>query len=82
MNIVWISTDLFSQHPHVLGNSRPVMPMAPDAFGDFSFLRIWHVDHVCLGVWFRSFVQFEDSCLGDIFISSVIIYVFSVVNVI
>jgi hypothetical protein len=39
MNNVWISTDSFSQHPHVLGNSRPVMPMAPDVFGDFIFLE-------------------------------------------
>jgi hypothetical protein len=37
--------------------------------------RIWHVDHVFLVAWFSSFVQFEDSC-------HVLIYVFSVVNVI
>jgi hypothetical protein len=37
--------------------------------------RIWHVDHVCPGVWFSSFVQYEDIC-------RVLIYVFSIVNVI
>jgi hypothetical protein len=35
--------------------------------------RIWHVDHVFTGVWFSSFVQFEDSY-------RVLIYVFSTVN--
>jgi hypothetical protein len=48
------------------------MPMAPDAFGDFNFLRIWHVDHVCPGVWFCTFVQFEDSFPSAVYISCVV----------
>jgi hypothetical protein len=38
-SIVWTSAAPFSQHLHSLADSHPGMLMAPDAFGDYNFLK-------------------------------------------